>query len=157
MPAGAEQRAGQIVSGWLDRFNQALEARDAAELGALFRPDGHWRDIVGLTWRTATVSGREGVADALLPAAGGTARDLPYTVRFHLHPAVRVLGTAETTVRLGLPSGETWLFETEGGALEVEDSVYLAAQQGPKRTAQIVIQGRVAVLPRLPWSFTRVA
>ena len=95
--------------------------------------------------------------DALLPAAGGTARDLPYTVRFHLHPAVRVLGTAETTVRLGLPSGETWLFETEGGALEVEDSVYLAAQQGPKRTAQIVIQGRVAALPRLPWSFTRVA
>src|SRR3712207_5058605 len=73
MPVAAEQRAGQIVSGWLDRFNQALEARDAAELGALFRPDGHWRDIVGLTWRIATASGREGVAYALLPAAGGSA------------------------------------------------------------------------------------
>ena len=73
MSVAAEQRAGQIVAAWLDRFNQALEARDAAELGALFRPDGHWRDIVGLTWSIATVSGREDVADALLPAAGGSA------------------------------------------------------------------------------------
>lgn len=75
MPAGAEQRAGQIVAAWLDRFNAALEAGDAVQLGALFRPDGHWRDIVGLTWRIATVSGRENVTGALPLAAGsGAAR-----------------------------------------------------------------------------------
>ena len=68
-PMGAEQRADQIVAAWLGRFNEALETRDAARLGALFRPDGHWRDIVGLTWGIATVSGREDVAGALLPAA----------------------------------------------------------------------------------------
>lgn len=73
MPMGAEQGAGQIVAAWLDRLNAALETRDAARLGALFRPDGHWRDIVGLTWRIATVSGREDVAGALLPAAASSA------------------------------------------------------------------------------------
>ena len=50
MLVDAEQGAGRIVAAWLDRFNAALEARDAPRLAALFRPDGHWRDIVGLTW-----------------------------------------------------------------------------------------------------------
>ena len=49
MPVAAGQSAGQVVAAWLDRFNQALEAQEAVRLGALFRPDGHWRDIVGLT------------------------------------------------------------------------------------------------------------
>lgn len=65
MPMGA---AG-VVEAWLNRFNAALEGRDAAMTGALFRPDGHWRDIIGLGWRIATVSGREAVAGALPPAA----------------------------------------------------------------------------------------
>jgi len=69
----AERGAGQVVDAWLGRFNAALEARDAARLGASFRSDGHWRDIVGLTWGIATVSGGERVAAALVRAAGGAA------------------------------------------------------------------------------------
>ena len=60
---------GRITADWLDRFAAALEARDAAGLGALFRPDGHWRDIIGLRWSIATTSKREAVAPALLEAA----------------------------------------------------------------------------------------
>ncbi|MCB4823679.1 flavin-containing monooxygenase [Roseicella aerolata] len=70
---GADMRADQVVEAWLTRFNAALEARDPAQIGALFRPDGHWRDILGLTWRIATVSGRDAAAAALLPAAGDRA------------------------------------------------------------------------------------
>src|SRR5689334_19096757 len=62
-----QDAAQQTVQAWLDRFNVALGATE--RLPALFRPDGHWRDIVGLTWTIATVSGREAVAAALPQAA----------------------------------------------------------------------------------------
>ena len=54
------------VQAWLDRFNATLAGGD---LAPLFRADGHWRDIVGLTWRIATVSGGAAVATALPGAA----------------------------------------------------------------------------------------
>jgi len=67
-----ELHPGRVVAGWLDCFNAAVEGRDAAALGALFRPDGHWRDIIGLRWTIATASGRETVAPALLAAAAAS-------------------------------------------------------------------------------------
>ena len=71
MLVGADQRPSQVVEAWLDRFNAALDARDAARLGALFRPDGHWRDIAGLGRKIATVSGRDHIAAALASAVVG--------------------------------------------------------------------------------------
>jgi putative flavoprotein involved in K+ transport len=64
-----ERTADQVVATWLERCNAALAAADAAGLAALFRDDGHWRDIAGLTWTIATVSTRDLVAPALLAAA----------------------------------------------------------------------------------------
>src|SRR5437667_1967801 len=69
MPKGPEVSARQVVAAWLDRFNAALNARDVAQLGALFRPESHWRDLVALTWTIATVSGRDVAAVELLGAA----------------------------------------------------------------------------------------
>ncbi|MBK1657925.1 NAD(P)/FAD-dependent oxidoreductase [Paracraurococcus ruber] len=59
----------RVVRDWLDRFGAALGAGDAAALAACFAADGHWRDVVGLGWRIASVSGAGAVAAALLPAA----------------------------------------------------------------------------------------
>lgn len=69
MLAVSDARASQIVEAWLTSFNQALEGRDAGGIGARFRDDGHWRDIVALTWKIATVSNRDAVAAAFLSAA----------------------------------------------------------------------------------------
>jgi putative flavoprotein involved in K+ transport len=66
---GSEVSARQVAAAWLDRFNAALDACDAARLGALFRPESHWRDLLGLTWTIATVSGRDVAAAELLGAA----------------------------------------------------------------------------------------
>ncbi len=63
-----EPSASQIVETWVAGFNAACAAGDPAALGGLFLDDGHWRDIVALTWRIATTSGRGAGADALLPA-----------------------------------------------------------------------------------------
>ncbi|MCX7380640.1 MAG: NAD(P)-binding domain-containing protein [Alphaproteobacteria bacterium] len=64
----AEPSAARIVETWLGRFNAACASGDGDGFAALFRTDGHWRDLVALTWRIVTTSGRDAVADAL-PAA----------------------------------------------------------------------------------------
>jgi cation diffusion facilitator CzcD-associated flavoprotein CzcO len=62
-----EDRARLLAEAWLRRFNAALAT--GTGLAALFRPDGHWRDIVALTWDIATLSGRDAAAAGLLAAA----------------------------------------------------------------------------------------
>lgn len=69
----AETDAGATHSAelWLARFNTALQAADPAPLAALFRPDSHWRDIVGLSETIQTVSGNGAIAAALLGSTAG--------------------------------------------------------------------------------------
>lgn len=73
---GAEQteRLAATVSGWLERLEAAIEAGDAEGLASLFLGDGHWRDVLALTWRIVTVSGGDAVAGDL--ARLGRARAL---------------------------------------------------------------------------------
>jgi putative flavoprotein involved in K+ transport len=59
-----------LAGGWLARFERALAARDDAGLRALFHPDSHWRDVLALTWRIRTVSGRDAVLRDLQAHAG---------------------------------------------------------------------------------------
>jgi uncharacterized heparinase superfamily protein len=88
----------------------------------------------------------------------GERRALPdqFAVRFHLHPEVRAGRQADAhTVVLALPSGDVWTFRAEEQRIELEDSVYLAAQDGARRTLQIVITGRARASPRVAWSLRR--
>ncbi|MGE5150099.1 MAG: hypothetical protein ACM3II_08265, partial [Rhodospirillaceae bacterium] len=49
------------VADWLSRF----ETADASQLPSLFHADSHWRDVLALTWRIETFSGRDAVVQAL--------------------------------------------------------------------------------------------
>jgi len=66
---------GEDIAGaarqWLAAFEQAL-ARGDESLDALFQSDSHWRDVLALTWRIDTVSGRESILESLR----GLARDM---------------------------------------------------------------------------------
>jgi cation diffusion facilitator CzcD-associated flavoprotein CzcO len=59
-----------IVEHWLVRFERALAERDDALLRTLFHPDSHWRDVLALTWRIRTVSGRDAILGELSAHAG---------------------------------------------------------------------------------------
>lgn len=50
---------------WLERFETALQAQDAAAAMALFLPDGLWRDILAFTWTIQTMSGRDAIEATL--------------------------------------------------------------------------------------------
>lgn len=79
------------VDEWLAAFGTALDTGDAHAAGALFAPDGHWRDLLSFTWHLRTFSGPAQIRAALAdtPAATG-ARNL---VR-RSHPAPRVVRRA---------------------------------------------------------------
>ena len=68
-PVCLKASAFEVAQVWLDSFNSALCANDASRLGGLFRPDGHWRDLLALTWTIVTVSGRPAATEELLTAA----------------------------------------------------------------------------------------
>ncbi|MFC4006988.1 flavin-containing monooxygenase [Nonomuraea purpurea] len=59
----------KVAAEWLGDFASALEARDAEAVRKLFLPDGHWRDILALTWDLRTFSGPDRIAAGLLEAA----------------------------------------------------------------------------------------
>lgn len=65
----AATSAEVMASEWLAKFNQALATSNPADFNALFCEDSHWRDLLGLTWKYGTVSGREAMTQALCEAA----------------------------------------------------------------------------------------
>ena len=50
---------------WISAFGRALAREDAAALGRMFLADSHWRNLCGLSWTIATVSGAGTLADEL--------------------------------------------------------------------------------------------
>ena len=55
---------------WLAQFQQALAAADQARLGSLFHAESHWRDVLALTWRIATIDGADAIIEELTARAG---------------------------------------------------------------------------------------
>ena len=74
-----------------------------------------------------------------IPASAGD----EFAIRFHLHPAIKASRLADGRgVILLLHDRELWTFATLADAVELEESVFLAGTDGPRRTVQIVIYGR---------------
>ena len=119
-------------------------------------------DRFGMIYRRVLMAAQDGSRldgeDTVSPAPGGrfkgTATD--YTLRFHLHPAVKAsrLGDARG-VMLVLPNREVWSFEALDDKVELEDSVFLAGNDGPRRTTQIVIHQDSRQASSIRWSFVR--
>ena len=95
--------------------------------------------------------------DTLAPSGGRSkSNGTDYVLRFHLHPGVKAsrLGDAHG-VMLVLPNREVWTFDALDDTVELEDSVFLAGNDGPRRTTQIVIRQDSREAPSVRWSFAR--
>jgi len=102
----------------------------------------------------ARIDGEDSVTSA--SGARGKSAGADYAVRFHLHPAVKAsrLGDARG-VLLVLPNRDVWTFEAQDDTVELEESVFLAGNDGPRRTFQIVIRQDAANIHSIRWSFVR--
>ncbi len=109
------------------------------------------------SWRLALDGSRLDGEDVFRGSAEGSApSDQPFAIRFHLHPAVKVERLDDpSTALLSLPTGEAWVFAAPHVPLAIEESVYLAATGGPRRSAQLVLAGQAVHTPRVIWTFVR--
>lgn len=65
-----------------------------------------------------------------------------FAIRFHLHPGVHASQVqGRSAVLLKLPGGGGWHFQASGGAISLEESVYLGDGGDPRRAEQIVVSG----------------
>jgi len=94
--------------------------------------------------------------DAIVGPGIGANLDLPFALRFHLHPGVRAsLVSTGGGALLRLPGGAGWRLRAAGGALTLEESVYLAAGE-PRRAEQLVVSGRIGAREaRIKWALSR--
>jgi uncharacterized heparinase superfamily protein len=92
--------------------------------------------------------------DRLVPRTP-TRRAMPYAVRFHIHPDVRVSPSQGTGILLKLPNGEGWRFRASQEAT-IEESVYLGGET-VRRAEQLVIPGAVKDTPaEIDWVFEQI-
>ncbi|MGE5721966.1 MAG: heparinase II/III family protein [Sphingomonadales bacterium] len=67
---------------------------------------------------------------------------VPFAVRFHLAPPVEVTSTADGQgALLRLRGGSAWQFKCRGGALGIEESLWIDGMGRAHRTAQLVVAG----------------
>ena len=141
--AAREQRDDGVLlrashDGYADRFNIVHQR------AVLISPDGN--QLEG--------------EDLFVPAHG---EELPsaqdaFAVRFHLHPTIKANRLSDGHgVMLVLPDRDAWTFNAHEDLVELEESVYLAGPDGPRRTMQIVIYGHARKVPRVNWTLTRVS
>jgi uncharacterized heparinase superfamily protein len=78
-------------------------------------------------------------------------------LRFHLHPRASVSLTREGTEALILlPGGTGWRFLHRGGALSLEDSVYLGSGSKPRKTKQLSLTGMMqSDFAQIKWSLVK--
>lgn len=99
--------------------------------------------------------------DRLVAATGtATARAIeprPFAVRFHIHPSVRVKRVRDGgAVLCVLADGKRWIFETEAGTAEIEESIYFASPDGPRPCAQIAVHSATGADVEVAWSFRHI-
>ncbi len=110
---------------------------DAAHDGYARRFGFRHRRLLVLTGDGRELKGE----DSLLPTGrrrGGGA--VPFAIRFHLGAGVDALAEGEDAALQG-PGGEQWLFRCRGGALAVEDSLWIDADGRAAGTRQLVVTG----------------
>jgi uncharacterized heparinase superfamily protein len=122
------------------------------------RHDG-FRPRFGITHERRWRLNREGSLlegeDVFLTDAGSVAPDA--VLRFHLSPAVRATRVEDgRAVDLALPNRETWRFTLASSHARLEESVFLAASDGGRRTEQIVVPVVIPERPMVAWRFERL-
>jgi uncharacterized heparinase superfamily protein len=174
---GEHSSAGVLEHGVLERLlgprlvegPLAVEARRSENQQGLTVDANHdgYRARFGLLHRRRMTLSPRGLKltglDCLIPAdprpetQDGTGRKLPFAIRFHVHPDVRLsLAQGGSSVILKLPNGEGWRFRCGAGALAIEESIYFGGGAA-RRAEQLVVSGEVGEEPvECAWLFEQV-
>jgi uncharacterized heparinase superfamily protein len=153
----ADTNSSELRPGGLGRRPERVEAQRQEANGAHWLDvshDGYMRPFGAVHRRRLYMS--ESGEDIRGEDAIEAATPQPFTVRFHLHPAVHasIQGDGETAL-LRLPSGQGWRLRAEGARMTLEESIYLGGNE-PRRTDQIVLTGYQDGAQQVKWAITKV-
>jgi uncharacterized heparinase superfamily protein len=149
--------------GALQAGPKRITAKRAGEGGAVrltLSHDGYAAAFKAVHHRTLAIlpdeDAFEGIDEVYPADPRRPVTDVPFAIRFHLHPMVRATIIRDGTAALLLAPGRgAWEFSAQEGALFIEESVFLAATEGPRRTDQLVIAGRTGTTPKVHWRLIR--
>ena len=143
--------AGDLVVGvWVGRDdNQSL-----GKITGGTAPANIWRQFMV---SALSVDGRQLVGEDMLLPAGRRKRAAPFAIRFHLAPDVEVTLTADNQgALLRIDGGPLWQFRCKGGALGVEESLWVDGAGRPRETQQLVVSAQSpAGGANVSWLFKR--
>jgi len=153
----ADTNSAELREEGLGRRPERVEIERQEANGAQWLEIGHdgYRRTHGVVHRRRLYLSESGDdlrgEDALEPFPGPAT---PWTIRFHLHPGVTaVLQEEEGGVLMRLPGGQGWRFRARGARVELEESIYLAAE--PRRTSQIILTSD-GEAETVQWAISRV-
>jgi uncharacterized heparinase superfamily protein len=170
-----DRSSGRILSHpWLERLAggpvvigpaRAEVTSETSATGSLVtaRHDGYARGTGLIHQREIYVAAGGGDVrgeDRLYDATGagaGIGVDNAFTIRFHLHPAVKAtLSQDGRSVLIMLPNRSGWRFTAKGAKAALEESVYFDGRNVPQRTQQIVLTEPVHLTASVKWAFRLV-
>jgi uncharacterized heparinase superfamily protein len=153
---------GMPIIGGPDNVEVAREDRDGATVLRASH-DGYVETFGVVHQRTFTlaIDGERLDGEDVFTPTGAEAlaagRD-QFAIRFHLHPSIKANRLTDSHgAMLMLPNKEVWTFSAYEDRIDLEESVYLAGTEGPRRTVQIVIHGRARKVARVQWTFSFTA
>ncbi len=96
--------------------------------------------------------------DRLEPKGRKGAKPRDFAIRFHLTPGMNVTPTADGKgALLKTQSGKIWQMKLSGGALSLDDSLWIGEDARASRTRQLVISGTTSGEgARVRWRFNKV-
>jgi len=154
----ADTSSSELRAGGLGRRPERVTAERQEANGAHWLEASHdgWLKPFGAVHRRRLYVGESG-EDIRGEDAVEAPNGQPFTVRFHLHPAISAnLQQDGEGVLLRLPgSGGGWRLRAEGARLSLEESVYLAAPE-PRRSEQVVLTGYPDTPQQIKWAITKV-
>jgi len=79
-----------------------------------------------------------------------------FAIRFHLHPSVKANRLSDAHgAMIVMANKEVWTFSAYEDRIDIEESVYLAGNDGPRRAVQLVVYGRARNVMRVQWTFAQ--
>jgi uncharacterized heparinase superfamily protein len=95
-----------------------------------------------------------GEDELIISEKGKKGVDLPFYIRFHLHPNVNIIANTSNRATLMLPSWQLWTFSANH-VIGIDDSVIFASLDGTRRTRQLLIECRTVEKSTIKWLFSR--
>ncbi len=153
------RRIGPVVLSGPERVTSERSEREHAQI--LTASHDGYRPRFGLTHERRLQLAPKGnllEGEDVFWGEGSAAATAEAVIRFHLAPGIRASrAQGGRVIMLVLPNQEAWQFTAIPTEASLEDSVFLAAPDGMRRTEQIVLTIRPGETPSVRWRFERLA